>query len=97
MRRCGMRTTISEGLLPALDNCLDAILSGAPGMAEGRRAQPELDRELAPLLAVVRELIRSGERIGERLAPWRDGLPMMAHAGAPGDAFLNAGRWPGLN
>jgi len=97
MRRCGMRTTISEGLLTALDDCLDAMLSGAPGMAEGQRAHPELGLELAPLLAVVRELIRSGECIGERLAPWRDSLPMMVHAGAPGDTFVNAGRWPGLN
>ena len=97
MRRCGMRATISEGLLTALDDCLEGMLSGAPGMAEGKRAHPELALELAPLLAVVRELIRSGERIGERLAPWRDSLPMMTHAGAPGDTLVNAGRWPGLN
>ena len=96
MRQHSMET-ISEELLAALDDCLDAMLSGARGMAEGQRAHPELGLELAPLLAAACELIRSGERIGERLAPWRDSLPMMAHAGAPGDAFVNAERWPALN
>ena len=71
MRRCGKRTTTSESLLTALDDCLDAMLSGAPGAAEGQRAQRELGLELAPLLAVAGELIRSRERIDERLALWR--------------------------
>ena len=70
MRRCDTETAISEGLLTALDNCLDAMLSGAPGAAEGQRAQRELGLELAPLLAVAGELIRSRERIDERLALW---------------------------
>jgi hypothetical protein len=67
MRRCGKRTATSESLLTALDDCLDAMLSGAAGTAEGQRAHPEAGRELAPLLAVARELIRSRERIDERL------------------------------
>jgi len=96
MRQHSMET-ISEGLLTALDDCLDAMLSGAPGMAEGQRTHPELGLELAPLLAAVCELIRSREWIDGRLAPWRDSLPMMAHTGAPGDAFVSAGRWPALN
>lgn len=96
MRRYSMKT-IPEGLLTALDDRLDAMLSGAPGTAEGQRAHGEFGLELAPLLAVAGELIRSREWIDERLAPWRDSLPVMAHVGAPGDAFVSAGRWPGLN
>ena len=70
MRRCGKRTATSESLLTALDDCLDAMLSGAAATAEGQRAQRELGLELAPLLAVAGELIRSRERIDERLALW---------------------------
>ena len=70
MQRCGKRTATSESLLTALDDCLDAMLSGAPSAADGQRAQPEPSRELAALLAVARELIRSRERIDERLALW---------------------------
>ena len=84
MRRGGMRSTISDGLLTALDDCLDAMLSGAPGMAEGQRAHAELGQELAPLLAVAAELIRSQERIDERLAPWRLGNLTYRHRGGRG-------------
>ena len=73
MQRCGTRTTISERLLTALDDCLDRMLSGVPGTAERQRAHPELGRELAPLLAVAGELIRSREWIDERLALWGRG------------------------
>ena len=97
MRRCDTETAISEGLLTALDDCLEAMLSGAPGAAEGQRAYPELGTELEPLLAVAFELMRSRERIDQGLAPWREGLPMMEYAGAAGDPFVSAGRWPGLN
>ena len=97
MRRCHIETTISEGLLTALDDCLDAMLCGVPGMGEGLRACPELGTELEPLLAVAFELMRSRERIDERLAPWREGLPAMAYLPDPGDLFVNAGRWPALN
>lgn len=97
MRRCDTETAISEGLLTALDDCLDAMLSGVPGIAVAQRARPELGLELKPLLAVAGELMRSREWMDERLARWRHSLPMVAHVGAPGDAFLNAGRWPGLN
>ena len=83
--------------MTALDDRLDAMLSGVPGTAGGQRAHRELGLELKPLLAVAGELVRSREWIDERLAQWRDSLPMVAHVGAPGDAFLNAGRWPGLN
>src|SRR3989304_10276137 len=69
MRRRHIETTISEGLLTALDDGLDAILSGAPGAAEGQRAYPELGTELEPLLAVAFELMRARERIDERLGP----------------------------
>jgi len=96
MRQYSMET-ISEGLMTALDDCLDAMLSGVPGMAGEQRVRPELGLELEPLLAVAGELVRSREWIDERLAQWRDSLPMVAHVGAPGDAFLNAGWWPGLN
>ena len=71
MRRCGMRTMISERLLTALDRGLEAVLSGTPGVAGRQRAYPELGTELEPLLAVAFELARSRERIDERLAPWR--------------------------
>jgi hypothetical protein len=70
MQRCGKRTVTSESLLTALDDCLDAMLSRAPGAAEGLRAHPEPSQELAALLAVARELIRSREQIDERLALW---------------------------
>ena len=83
--------------MTALDDCLDAMLSGVPGMAGEQLARPELGLELKPLLAVAGELVRSREWIDERLAQWRDSLPLVTHVGAPGDAFLNAGRWPGLN
>ena len=89
--------TVPEGLLTALDDCLDALLSGAPCMAEGQRAHPEPGLELAPLLAVAFELMRSRERIDQRLAPWREGLPMMEYVTDSSDAFVSAGRWPGLN
>jgi hypothetical protein len=97
MRRRHIETTISEGLLTALDDCLDAMLSGATGMEEGQRACPELSTELEPLLAVAFELMRSRERIDQRLAPWREGLPMMEYVTDSSDAFVSAGRWPGLN
>jgi len=70
MQRCGKRTATSESLLTALDDCLDAMLSCAPATTEGQRAHTEHGRELAPLLAVAAELIRSRERIDERLALW---------------------------
>ena len=97
MRRCDTETAISEGLLTALDDCLDAMLSGATGMAEGQRVCPGLDTEMEPLLAVAFELMRSRERIDQRLAPWREGLPMMEYMTDSSDAFVSAGRWPGLN
>ena len=97
MRRCDIETTISEGLLTALDDCLEAILSGSPGAAEGQWVYSERGPELEPLLAVAFELIRSRERIDERLAPWRQGMPAMAYVPDPGDLFVNAGRWPALN
>ncbi len=97
MRRCDTETAISEGLLTALDDCLDAMLSGATGMAEGQRVYPEPGRELEPLLAVAFELMRSRERVDRRLAPWREGLPMMEYVTDSRDAFVSAGRWPGLN
>lgn len=97
MRRCDTETAISEGLLTALDDCLEAMLSGVPGMEEGQRACPELSTELEPLLAVAFELMRSRERIDQRLAPWREGLPMMEYVTDSSDAFVSAGRWPGLN
>jgi len=79
----------SEGLLTALDGYLDAILSGAGGRTELA--------ELEPLLAVASELMRSREPIDGRLAPWREGLPGMAYLVGREDAFVTAGRWPGLN
>ena len=97
MRRCDTETAISEGLLTALDDCLDAMLSGVPGMAGGQRGHPELGLELKPLLAVAFELMRSRERIDQRLAPWREGLPMMEYVTDSSDAFVSAERWPGLN
>ena len=83
-------TKPSEGLLTALDGYLDAILSGTGGRAE-------LGAELEPLLAVASELMRSRGPIDDRLAPWREGLPVMAYLAGRGDAFVAAGRWPGLN
>lgn len=97
MRRCDTGTAISEGLLTALDDCLDAMLSGATGMAEGQRVHPELDTELEPLLAVAFELMRSRERIDQRLTPWLEGPPMMEYVTDSSDAFVSAGRWPALN
>jgi hypothetical protein len=79
----------SEGLLTALDGYLDALLSGAGG-----RTEPA---ELEPLLAVASELMRSREPIDDRLARWREGLPVMACLAGLGDSFVRAGRWPGLN
>jgi hypothetical protein len=70
MQRCGTRTAISETLLIALDDCLDAMLSTAPGTAGGERAHHEHGQELAALLAVAGELVRSRESINERLA-WK--------------------------
>ena len=75
MRRCDTETAISEGLLTALDDCLDAMLSGVPGMEEGQRVYPEPGTELEPLLAVAFELMRSRERIDQRLAARRGGGP----------------------
>ncbi len=90
--------TISEGLLTALDDCLNAMLSGEPSIAGEERAYSEVSRELAPLLAVARELMRSRERIDEQLTPWRDGLLIMEYVSdPPGEAIASAGRWPGLN
>jgi hypothetical protein len=97
MRPRDTDTAIPEGLLTALDDCLDAILSGAPGVTEGQRAYPELDAELEPLLGVAFELIQSRERIDQRLTPWRVGLPLIERVNGSGDAFVSAGRWPGLN
>jgi len=97
MRRCDTETAISEGLLTALDDCLDAMLSGATGTAEGQRVYPGLDTELEPLLAVAFELMRSRERIDQRLTPWLEGLPIMEYVTDSSDAFVSAGRWPGLN
>jgi len=73
MASCGMRATIPERLLAALDDRLEAMLCGAPGIAEGQRPHPEPGLELAPLLAVAGELIRSREWIDERLALERTG------------------------
>ena len=97
MRRSDTDTAIPESLLTALDDCLDAILSGAPGMVEGQRAYPEIGAELGPLLGVAFELMASRERIDQRLAPWRVGLPLIERVNGPGDPFVSAGRWPGLN
>jgi hypothetical protein len=97
MRPRDTDTAITEGLLTALDDCLDAILSGAPGVTEGQRAYPELGAELEPLLGVAFELMESRERIDQRLAPWREGLPIIERVKGSGDAFVSAGRWPGLN
>ena len=97
MRRCDTDTAIPEGLLTALDDCLDAILSGSPGMAKGQRTYAELGAELEPLLGVAFELMESRERIDQRLTAWREGLPMIGHVKGSGDAFVSAGRWPGLN
>ena len=79
----------SEGLLTALDGHLDAMLSGAGGRTELA--------ELEPLLAVASELMRSREPIDDRLAQWREGLPVMAHLAGRADVFVAAGRWPGVN
>ena len=97
MRRFDTETAISEGLLTALDDCLDAMLSGVPGMEEGQRVYPKLGTELEPLLAVAFELMRSRERIDQWLAPWREGLPMMEYVTDSSGAFVSARRWPGLN
>src|SRR3990170_2343777 len=97
MRRFDTETAISEGLLTALDDCLDAMLSGVPGMEEGQRIYPEVGTELEPLLAVAFELMRSRERIDQRLAPWREGLPMMEDVTGLSDAFGSAGGGAGGN
>ena len=73
MQRCDIRTRISQRLLTALDDRLEAMLCGAPGIAEGQGAHPEPGLDLAPLLAVAGELIRSREWIDERLAIERTG------------------------
>ena len=88
-------TTPSEGLLTALDGCLDAVLSG--GGAAGQDAYPGIGAELEPLLAVACQLMRSRGAIDARLAPWRSRLPVIEDAVGPSDAFVNAARWPGLN
>jgi hypothetical protein len=89
--------TVPERLLTALDDCLDAMLSGAPGPAEGQYAYGELGSELEPLLAVAGELMRSREWIDERLVSWQESLPMIAYVGAPGKDLVHLGRWPWIN
>ena len=97
MHQRSTRMPVPERLLAALDDCLDAILAGAPGPAEGQHAYGELGSELEPLLAVAGDLMRSREWVDERLVSWRDSLPMIACTGAPVKGLVHLGRWPWTN